>query len=144
MENIRILSYSRNYGGLLILLSILSGCAWLDKSEHEKIIGSYEVGWNDLERNRCISKSIPNCDGCFEVIIDNYVYAVGHNEDFIIAKQHSAADTLSVNYFVIDIKANEKINKTGVYGPLSLKDFDSLVVKFKISGLRFDLNYPTN
>ena len=126
------------------MLSNLSGCAWLDKSEHDKIVDNYEVGWNDLERNRCISKSIPNCDGCFDVIIDNYVYAVGHTEDFIIAKQHPGIDTVSINYFIIDIKANEKASKTGVYGPLSLNDFDSLALKFKISGLRFDLNYPAN
>lgn len=130
--------------GLLILLSMLASCAWYDKSEHTKIIGNYEIGWNDLVRNRCITKPIQKCDGCFDVIIENYVYAVGHNADFIISKQHPGTDTVSTNYFIIDIKANEKESKAGIYGPLNLNEFYSLSEELKLSGLSFDLNYPEN
>lgn len=130
--------------GILVLLSILASCAWFDKSEHVKIVGDYQVGWNDLVRNRCITKPNQICDGCFDIIIDDYVYAVGHNESFIIAKQHPGIDTVSSNYFIIDIKEHGKTGKKGIYGPLTLNEFDSLSTKLKISGLPFDLNYPEN
>jgi hypothetical protein len=130
--------------GILILILILTGCAWLDKSEHVKIIGDYEVGWNDLVRNRCISKTLQKCEGCFETIIENYVYEVGHNENFIIAKQHPGIDTVIINYYIIDIKENERAARTGIYGPLSLNEFNGLKVKLKISDLSFDPIYAEN
>jgi hypothetical protein len=141
LKNIWELSYLLTCVNVFAFLSCLSGCAWLDKSEHTKIVGDYSVGWNDLERNRCIYKTITNCDGCSEVIVDSYVFAVGHSEDFIFAKQHPGMDTERTNYFIIDLKANENAKGSGVFGPLSEKEFDSLTVRLKISKIHFDLNY---
>ena len=42
----------------IVALLTISACAWTDKSEHVKIIGDYEVGWNDLESNRSISNQM--------------------------------------------------------------------------------------
>jgi hypothetical protein len=127
-----------------MLVSALASCALFDKSEHVKIIGDYEVGWNDLVSNRCLRKSFQNCEGCFEVIIDEYVYAVGYNENFIIAKQQSGLDTTSTNYFIIDIYTNQKSSKTGIYGPLNLNEFESMRKKLGVSELLFDFNYSKN
>ena len=55
----------------LIFLSIfINSCAWFDDSQHQKIIGLYEIGWNDLESNRSITKKIKNSDSNYKIIID--------------------------------------------------------------------------
>ena len=81
-------------------------------------------------------------------IIEPYVFAVGHNEHYIIAKQHPTngfnggykiqADT--TNYYIIDIyKDRDK-----VFRPLTLKQFDNLRFKLNIDNLEFNQTYPDN
>ena len=81
-------------------------------------------------------------------IIEPYIFAVGHNDHYIIAKQHPTsgfegsyeirADT--TNYYIVDVyKERDKI-----FGPLTLKQFDSLKTKFEIGDLRFSKTYPDN
>jgi hypothetical protein len=40
-----------------------------------------------------------------------YVFAAGHNDEFIIAKQHPSEDLNTTNYFIIDM--HRKIKKKG-------------------------------
>lgn len=131
--------------GISLIVSIaISGCAWFDRSDHKQIIGDYEVGWNDLVQNRSISKSIKNCSGCYNVLVDGYVYAVGHNDRFIVAKQHTGNDTAAY-FHIIDIKRNEKFGgKNGVYASLNKIAFDSLRQRLSITNIPFDLNYAEN
>ena len=129
----------------LITFTTFVGCAWFEQSEHEKIIGDYEVGWNDIVRNRSISKPIKDCVGCSIVLVPDYVYAVGHNESFIVAKQQFGSDTERTYYYIIDIKKNEKYGYTkGVYESMNEAEFDSLRNRLKISHIPFDMNYPKN
>ena len=126
----------------LICLSIfINRCAWFEESEYQKIIGQYEIGWNDLESNRAITKKIENSENSYNIIIDNYVYAVGHNESFIIAKQHRNFSK-ETNYYLIDIEKNEEDYSKGIYGPLNEVEFENLKTKFKIKKLKFDLIFP--
>ncbi|MEK8179910.1 DUF3997 domain-containing protein [Flavobacterium buctense] len=126
---------------LTIIFAFLNySCAWFEESEHQKIIGDYEVGWNDLESNRSIHKLIKNCDGCSEVIIENYVYAVGHNEKYIIAKQIQNFNG-ETRYFIIDIKKNKISSQKGIFGPLSETEFEKTRKELQIESLKFDLNF---
>lgn len=138
-----------------MIMITLTGCAWFEQSHHERIVYDYEVGWNDLVRNRSIRKPIRDCSGCPEVVVGGYVYAVGHNDSFIIAKQHSGIDTTMTYYYIIDIERHnryvidiERHNKyggnKGVYESLNKLAFDSLRKQLKISNIQFDLNYPKN
>ncbi|MEM0576697.1 DUF3997 domain-containing protein [Flavobacterium polysaccharolyticum] len=123
----------------LICLSIfVNSCAWFDESEHQKIIGQYEIGWNDLESNRAITKKIGNSESNSNIIIGCYVFAVGHNESFIIAKQRQNFNT-ETNYYLIDIKKNEEDNSKGILGPLNEVEFEKIKTKFNIENLKFDL-----
>jgi len=133
------------FGLSLVILTTFSGCSLFDQSDHQQIIGEYEVGWNDLVRNRSINKPEKECSGCFEILVGNYVYAVGHNDSFIIAKQHFGSDTLNTYYYIIDINKQEKRGgRKGVYESLSKRDFDSLRKRLNISHIPFDMNYPEN
>jgi hypothetical protein len=126
---------------LLILLLTIGGCTWLDKSEHLRIIGDYEVGWNDLESNRGIVKPNKGCSGCYDVIIESYVYSVGHNDRFIFAKQHPNSDTTTTKYFLIDIDKNRRDAKKGIYGPLDEEEFEKMLTLLGIADIKFDLNF---
>ncbi|WP_309608894.1 hypothetical protein [Flavobacterium sp.] len=93
------------------MLIFINSCAWLDESEHQKIIEQYEVGWNDLESNRAILKKIENSENYYNIIVSDYVFAVGHNESYIIANQHQNFNA-ETNYYLIDInKKNTIIQK---------------------------------
>lgn len=108
-------------------------------------MGEYMVGWNDLVQNRSITKPIKDCSGCFSVLVSSYVYAVGHNDSFIVARQHFGADTTKTYYYIIDIKKNE--DQTGTKGVHEFSDkqsFDSFRKRMKILHIPFDMNYPEN
>ena len=123
------------------LVLIIQSCGWLEKREQIEIIGDYAVGWNDLESNRCIRKSTNGCSGCYSILVEGYVYGVGHNENFIIVKQHPNPDTSVTNYYVIDVAKNSKQTSQGINGPLSKSRFEELLRELKISHLAFDLNF---
>ena len=126
---------------LIVIISFLiNSCSWLDESQHQKIIGEYEVGWNDLESNRSITKLIKDCDGCSEGIIASYVYAVGHNQNYIIAKQLENSQT-KTSYYIIDIKKNQANSQKGIFGPLNETEFEKTKKDLKIESLKFDLNF---
>lgn len=130
----------------LILIGILTlNSCWNNPSESDLIIGNYYVGWNDLVANRAIvekpEKDSPYSSG----VISDYVFAVGHNSDFIIAKQHPYLNDLTVTkYFIIDLKKRKSGNNNSVIGPLKKEEFDKKRIELNISELKFDQNYPEN
>ena len=129
----------------IIIAVTLVSCAWFEESSYEQITGDYWVVWNDLEQNRAIWKQIRNCSSCFEDVVSNYVYAVGHNDSFIIAKRHFDLNTKETYYYVIDIKKNQTLNGTeGVYEFFDKHSFDSFRTALNISNIPFDLNFTEN
>ena len=100
----------------------LSSC--LFDSDSDKIIDDYETVWIDIPQTRSISKG--------EEIVPAYVSEIGHNSNFIIAKQQPIKQgnivTVHIdttNYYIITVSTNSFQDKP-VYGPLSKNSFDSL------------------
>ena len=131
---------------LFLTVSFLTGC--LFDSSSDRITGKYIVLWIDLPQNQMIAKEDKLHSSNSSTILEPYVFAVGHNENFIIAKQHPTngfeggykIHTDTTNYYIIDIY--KEIDK--VFGPFTLKQFDSLRTKLKIENLQFTKNYPDN
>jgi hypothetical protein len=127
----------------------LTGCFGLFDSGSKRITGDYILIWIDLQENQGIIKEWNNT-GSGETVIPEYVFAVGHNEDFIIAKQHPTSgfeggyeinDNIT-NFYIIDINnKTQKIDKN-IFGPLTKQKFDSLRMELNISNITFDMNYP--
>lgn len=116
----------------------LSSC--LFDSDSDKIIGDYETVWIDIPQTRSISK--------VEEIVPAYVSEIGHNSNFIIAKQQPIKQgnivTVHIdttNYYIITVSTNSFQDKP-VYGPLSKNSFDSLRKELKIENIKFDMFYP--
>lgn len=62
-------------------------------------------------------------------IVQSTVFAVGHNDDFIIIKQHPEdfpkIDKSITNYFVIPLKKKvSKLAEENVIGPMSKEEFE--------------------
>ena len=124
---------------ITIFLSVfLSSC--LFDSDSDKIIGDYETVWIDIPQTRSINKG--------EEIVPAYVSEIGHNSNFIIAKQQPikqgnivTVHTDTTNYYIITVSKNSFQDKP-VYGPLSKNSFDSLRKNLKIENIKFDMFYP--
>jgi hypothetical protein len=132
---------------IFFLSLCLQGCIF--DSESDKIIGKYIVICIDIPQNQTISEQDEINSQVSATIIEPYVFSVGHNNDFIIAKQHPTngfeggyqVNKSVTNFYIIDI--NRKILITGnkYFGPLSSHQFDSLRSKLKIADVKFDMNY---
>jgi hypothetical protein len=125
---------------------ILTSCFGLFDSGSSTIYGNYEVMWIDLHEQQFICESSESqSSGCI-VLVSEYVFSVGHNDNFIIAKQHPTSgfengfkiDTTVTNYFIIEI--NKSSNK--VIGPLTQAKFTAIRKELKIENIKFDMNYP--
>lgn len=130
----------------LILIGILSlNSCWNNPSESDLIIGNYYVGWNDLESNRAIIEKTDKDSPYSSGVISNYVFAVGHNSDFIIAKQHPNLNDITITkYFIIDLRKRENTNENGIYGPMDEQQFDKKSRELNISELNFNQLYNEN
>ena len=128
---------------LKLLITIFSSIFLLSclfDSDSDKIIGDYETVWIDIPQTRSINKG--------EKIIPAYVSEIGHNSNFIIAKQQPIKQgnivtihTDTANYYIITV-SNNSFQDMPVYGPLSKKSFDSLRQELKIENIKFDMFYP--
>lgn len=78
--------------------------------------------------------------------LDPYVFSIGHNENFIVAKQHPLCegyldsncmpDQSVTNYFIINVQTKDK------YGPFDERSFIEKKNKLNISEIKFKYNYP--
>ncbi|WP_207632638.1 DUF3997 domain-containing protein [Foetidibacter luteolus] len=124
-----------------IVLSVISFCACVSNSGSTIITGGYKATWTKAIITRSIYKN--------ESLVPAYVFAVGHNNKFIFAKQHPVAeyaskpDTSVTNYYLIEITDGEFQNKP-VHGPLTKGAFDSLCSNLKVTEVLFNMQYDEN
>jgi len=137
--------------GILISLTVLfTGCFGLWDSGSDRIVGKYIVLWIDLRENQTISEQVEMNSSNSSQVVPDYVFAVGHNDDYIIAKQHPTSgfedgykiDTKITYYYIVDM--NRKVLTKGekTFGPLTINQFDSLRTVLKIKNIEFDKIYP--
>jgi hypothetical protein len=135
---------------LTLLATVLTGCFGLLDGGGDHIAGSYSAGWIDVHSSRCIEKQ--DKDGSSIEVVPAYIYAVGHNERFIVAKQHplqgefpkERINVTQTNYFLIDLKLQPGQGEEGVYGPMDASQFETLSRKLEVGKIVFDLTYPDN
>ncbi|MVN22487.1 DUF3997 domain-containing protein [Mucilaginibacter arboris] len=129
---------------LFLIVCCLTSC--LFDSSSNRVTGKYEVLWIDLPENQMLTKESELHSSSSSTIIEPYVFAVGHNEHYIIAKQHPTngfqggykINVNKTNYYILDIYRE----KDKVFGPLTLKQFDNLRSELNIENIEFDQTYP--
>ena len=120
---------------LLLLFPILSGCQF--GMHKEKIIDKYFLTFVDSESDLSLSYDLGNGD--FIGVVNDAVFAVGYNSNFIIVKNHPLVEPDSINrtvtnYFIIQIDRNIsqfKVEENKI-GPLSKQEFDKKRKELKI------------
>lgn len=139
-----------NISIVVVLLFLAGGCS-LFNNEFEHLAGRYNVGHANREEYRVICESQLEPDDIGGIIVvPAYVYAVGNNSDYVIAKQHpipgddheGEPDTSITNFYVIDV--HRRHSQNAVLGPFTLMQFDSVRAVFGITSLKFDKVYPDN
>ncbi|MGV0831576.1 hypothetical protein ACTS9D_04990 [Empedobacter brevis] len=77
------------------------------------------------------------------------MYAAGHHDKYIFAKQHPLVESDDIidlnitNYYIIE-RTTETFQDKKVYGPMNKLEFTELSNKLGIKNPKFDLEYPTN
>jgi hypothetical protein len=72
-----------------IISTILSGCFWGDEaSEYKKLTKDFWLNWWAEPNNKYILLSTEKDGNGGLILIKETVYAVGYDDNFIIAKQH--------------------------------------------------------
>ena len=120
---------------LFLLLPIFSGCQY--GMHKEKITDKYFLTYVDTESMLSLSYDLE--DGDFIGVVNDAVFAVGYNSNFIIVKNHPFVEPDSINrtvtnYFIIQIDRNIsqfKVDENKI-GPLSKQEFDKKRKELKI------------
>lgn len=136
---------------LLSAVALLHTSCYFD-SGSDRITGDYKVLWIDSPANQTISRENKDNPSGSSVIVPEYVFAVGHNEDFIIVKQHPTngfkggfrVDTAITNYYIIDIKGKFVKNDKGVVGPFAEVEFYTKLRELNISKLSFNKTFAND
>ncbi len=141
---------SRLYFIAFSVTILLCGCFGLFDSGSDRITGKFIVSWLDVSENQTLSEEVElNSSGSVQVV-GPYVFAVGHNEDFIIVKQHPTEgfskgfkiDTSITNYYIVNINRKGLPKSYNKIGPLTLSAFENLSRELKIENIPFDQVYP--
>ncbi|MFD2824457.1 hypothetical protein ACFS5M_12315 [Lacinutrix iliipiscaria] len=111
----------KNYFFIILLSIILVSCFFGNNpSSSKKITKDFWLNWFEFTTDRHILFSFSDNGDVGNIVVENTVYAVGFNDDFIIAKQHPIINTDNIgkpvpnleitNYIIIDIRNHESGN----------------------------------
>lgn len=120
--------------------SLFQSCIF--SAHNEKLNAGYFLSAFDVDEDMIISFRYRDYD---IEIIEATVFAVGQNDEFIIAKQHPKLSTIEmnkkvINYFIIPLK--KKISQSpekNIYGPLTLEEFKQKRKELNIEHLDFTI-----
>ena len=112
----------------VVILTALVSCSRF--AIEEKIIDNYYLIATDTGEDCKLDYREPADEDSYGTIIGATVFAVGHNDEYIIAKQHPRTfpkppDKTITNYFILRVKKSmDWRSKDGQFGPLTLEQFN--------------------
>lgn len=117
----------------LFFCALVSGCSLFD-SGIEWRSGPYALMWIDTRDN--VSLYYDLGDGVLIGRVDTQVFAVGSNDQFVVAKQHPSGNKSTVNYFVLVRGKDSKTADSSavVIGPLSALEFERKSKELNLPG----------
>lgn len=130
-----------------ILVFLILGCE--ENNFEKRIKNDYFFKKIDINGMQVFGKKHDTIlkNGVFEILVNDYVFAIGSNENVIIIKQHhgggiysSWIDTTQTQFYIIDLA----INKDSLYGPLKEYEFENTLLDLNGEMIDFDLVYPSS
>ncbi len=140
-----IMKYS-NFILSIGLLIILFSCG-LGESEEEVLINGYYIGWYDTEANRNIYIKDTLNPNFGQVIISGYVYSVGFDNRYILAKSlPSAGNTDFKTYYILDTEGeyNTSDDNNNLQTFFKEDKFNAEIIKRGLDKVEFSKNYTLN
>ncbi|MBK6331742.1 MAG: hypothetical protein IPF62_15055 [Bacteroidetes bacterium] len=112
--------------------------------QDDHIIGRYYVGWIERESHRSIYvKETPNSSN-WQTIVMGYVFAVGNDSRYIIAKTIDRAHWIGPYFHIIDTKGyyNTNMDNNNYWEFSSEFEYHQKLAELGISNIKFDKQYP--
>ena len=121
------------------LMTFLLSCS-LGMDIERNIVGNYYLTAPDDDEQLGLTYRYPGDENGYGGIIEQTVFAVGFNKQFIIAKQHPPNKEIT-NYFILPYNLNKEPKNEDLIGPLTLKEFEQKKKELKIENLDFTIVY---
>ncbi|MDT4837471.1 hypothetical protein FQZ97_712060 [compost metagenome] len=112
---------------VFVLMALFISCMG-SEFESKQIIGNYYLTSTDnFNKEAYIDYKLKSDD--FIGIIPSAVFSVGHNDNYIVAKQSdfnlkNQSDSQIINYYIIKILTDTISPENGVTGPLTSKQYE--------------------
>ena len=144
-HTIAVVYYMKKSILLIALLICISSCT--QKSFEKRISGDFYLKKVDLNGFQFIGKKKDSVleNGIWEMVVPDYVFAYGSNENLIIAKTHPNyypnqwnVDTTKTEFYVIDLNKS----KENVHGPLLEYQFEEKMFDLNGDTIEFDHFFP--
>jgi hypothetical protein len=114
----------------IFIICVFSNCEF---AEDYKITEKYHLIAVDIGEDMSLCFSSRH-----EIIIDQTVFAVGFNENYIIVKQHPYNNRTITNYYIVPIYKEETLfPEKGILGPLTLEQFNEKKKELKLLKVKF-------
>jgi hypothetical protein len=133
---------------ILIIIFMLTSCGFVIK---ERIIYNYYLTATDIPEQLSLTYNDSRTPNSYTHIIQNTVFAVGHNDNYIIAKQHPCIDTGGgiienksiTNYYILQITSlgNGQTTSHMSGGPMTLEEFEKMRKQLNITNIEFTKVY---
>ncbi len=121
--------------GLVSIIVVLSSCNGFVKDV--EVIDRYHLVAVDTDEGLGLAYKIDSSDNYVGVVSET-VFAIGYNNDYIIAKQHPDNNRKIINYFIVPVyKEYTLFPKKGIIGPLTLQQFHVKTQELAIDNLTF-------
>ncbi|HWW40119.1 DUF3997 domain-containing protein [Pedobacter sp.] len=126
---------------ILVTFTFIISCT-ANEFERKNIIGDYYLTTTDGNK-RDVYIDFKLESGDFIGVIPSTVFSVGHDDKYIIAKQHpftypSKVDTSITNYYILPIQKQTLSPELGLLGPLTFENFEAKRKKMGIVNILFE------
>lgn len=122
----------------LIMVFLLASCQ--DFVVDKTVIGRYHLIAVDEKEDLHLGYQLE--DGNYIGIIHSVVYAAGHNDKYIIVKQHPEANKIIVNYYIVPIyPKNQYWIEKEIFGPFNASQFEQKKKDLNMSNVEFTIVY---
>jgi len=135
-----------NLAYLVLTLGLLT-LGWSLRSRFESPFLAFDCYWQDeryellaIDSLEQMNLAFDNGDGTGTELVGPTVFAIGHNEKYIVLKQHprprsvGSTDRRKTNFFVVERTLSSSIveRQRRIRGPLEQKSFDALSASMRL------------
>ena len=126
---------------IVLFIYTITGCGGIGLALDKTIIGRFHLIAVDVKEDVSLSYELD--DGNFIGVVNQTVFAVGHNDKYIIVKQHPQQLGKSItNYYVVPVFVkNQYWIEKEVVGPLTKEQFERKKKELNIENLEFTTVY---